>query len=329
MRPALRCLVTVAGVGTLVQGRSVTAGPHENAAAYANAGEAALAAASAAESAATAHQIAVNSENAVTEAVAALHLTEQALRDARATSEADDIGKLIKSLDKEETRVGKAGKKADGDKHRAKLEKFDKRLRKLEARYDTVEVKQRAMSDAEYARRLDAIRKSIQYAEYQLDVACGRQSPLYAGTGKLEIDTAVAPYPGAIESFGTEGTAGTLTVDSVAQSDAMVDSIERAQNMESKRSVYRALTHLRGATITAYDGIAHAHMKNVEQYAKTHKWRMQHPVHHLAEEESDTARWAFPVHRPSDVVVPPMPVASPAPAAMAPQAPAPASPAEG
>eukprot|EP00929_Paragymnodinium_shiwhaense_P022331 TRINITY_DN14296_c0_g1_i1.p1 TRINITY_DN14296_c0_g1~~TRINITY_DN14296_c0_g1_i1.p1 ORF type:complete len:366 (-),score=79.56 TRINITY_DN14296_c0_g1_i1:257-1282(-) len=316
MGAPLRCLVLLPGLGAALLGQ-VRSVPHDDVATWHHAGDAALAASDAAKSAATAHQIAVRSERAVVDAIAALRLTQEALRDARATSDADEVGGLINSLDAEQARAVANTGDADAQAHREQLEKMETKLKKLEHRYETEESEQKAAQDADSGRRLDAIRRSLQVAEGQLDIAAGHGT--YPGPTKVDIDTAVVPHPGAVESFGEGGTAGALTADSVVQSDAMVDSIEKAQNMESKRSVYRALTHLRGATITAYDGIAHAHMKNVENYAKNNQWRLKHQIHHLAEEESDTAKWAFPVRHPSDVVI-----VAPAAANVTAAAPAPA-----
>jgi len=98
-----------------------------------------------------------------------------------------------------------------------------------------------------------------------------------------------------VEPFGQEDSAKKLTENSVKESDGMIDQIENAQGVEAKRSVYRALTKLRGATIASYDGIAKGHLKNVDKYNKQHKWRDEHKISHLAEEEADTHKWAFPV----------------------------------
>lgn len=138
-------------------------------------------------------------------------------------------------------------------------------------------------------------------------------------SGGIDID-AQLPY-GSAEPFGREGTAMDLTKSSKQEGDAMVDQIERAETMEERRAVFRALTRLRGATITAYDGIAKSHMNNVVQYNKEHHWRSEHPMRHLAQEEDDTGKWAFPKH--SEVVPPAAagsvgPASAPAPAAKAP-----------
>mmetsp|Transcript_60211 Transcript_60211/g.111622 ORF Transcript_60211/g.111622 Transcript_60211/m.111622 type:complete len:213 (-) Transcript_60211:96-734(-) len=101
------------------------------------------------------------------------------------------------------------------------------------------------------------------------------------------------PY-GNLEPFGREDTAQELTESSIKESDAMVDQLERAEVAEEKRAVFRALTRLRGAAIASFDGIAHSQTGNIDQYAKTNKWREAHPVQHLATEEADVYKWAFP-----------------------------------
>jgi len=117
-----------------------------------------------------------------------------------------------------------------------------------------------------------------------------------SGGRSLDVNSDIVPYPNGVEPFGQEAPAKELTEESVKQSDGMVDQIENAQGVEAKRSVYRALTKLRGATIASYDGIAKGHLKNVDHYNKGHKWREDHPMRHLAEEEADTHIWAFPKH---------------------------------
>jgi len=108
----------------------------------------------------------------------------------------------------------------------------------------------------------------------------------------IDIDTAM-PY-GDLEPFGREDTAQELTESSVTESDSMVDQLERAEVAEEKRAVFRALTRLRGAAITSFDGVARSQTGNIDEYNKIHKWRNAHPLHHLADEESDISKWAFP-----------------------------------
>eukprot|EP00747_Dinoflagellata_sp_TGD_P124452 gnl/TRDRNA2_/TRDRNA2_173990_c3_seq11.p1 gnl/TRDRNA2_/TRDRNA2_173990_c3~~gnl/TRDRNA2_/TRDRNA2_173990_c3_seq11.p1 ORF type:complete len:561 (+),score=168.52 gnl/TRDRNA2_/TRDRNA2_173990_c3_seq11:93-1775(+) len=108
----------------------------------------------------------------------------------------------------------------------------------------------------------------------------------------IDIDTEM-PY-GELEPFGREDTAQELTESSIRESDEMVDQLERAEVAEEKRSVFRALTRLRGAAITSFDGVARAQTGNIDEYNKIHKWRKTHPLHHLADEESDITKWAFP-----------------------------------
>lgn len=108
----------------------------------------------------------------------------------------------------------------------------------------------------------------------------------------VDVDTEM-PY-GELEPFGREDTASELTESSIHESDAMVDQMEKAEVAEEKRSVFRALTRLRGAAITSFDGVARSQTGNIDGYNKTHKWRKTHPLHHLAAEESDITKWAFP-----------------------------------
>jgi hypothetical protein len=128
--------------------------------------------------------------------------------------------------------------------------------------------------------------KSVPAEESTPDEPCDDTS-----TG-IDIDTEM-PY-GELEPFGREDTAQELTEQSIQESDEMVDQLERAEVAEEKRAVFRALTRLRGAAITSYDGIARSQTGNIDEYNKIHKWRRTHPLHHLADEESDISKWAFP-----------------------------------
>jgi len=109
---------------------------------------------------------------------------------------------------------------------------------------------------------------------------------------QIDVDTEM-PY-GELEPFGREDTAQEMTEASVQESNEMVDQIERAEVAEEKRSIVRALTRLRGAAITSFDGIARSQTGNIDEYNKVHQWRNTHPLHHLADEESDISMWAFP-----------------------------------
>merc|ERR1740117_2795363 len=99
---------------------------------------------------------------------------------------------------------------------------------------------------------------------------------------------------GQLESFGREDTAAELTEASIEESNRMVDQIERAVVSETKRSMFRALTRLRGATIANFDGMANAQSANVNDYVKQKKWTKSHQLNHLANQEGDVESWAFP-----------------------------------
>lgn len=126
----------------------------------------------------------------------------------------------------------------------------------------------------------------------ELSDGSGSKEGSSPSTSPIDVDTAM-PF-GQLEPFGREDTAQELTEQSISESNEMVDQLERAEVAEEKRAVFRALTRLRGAAITAFDGIARTQTGNIDEYAKKNQWRAQHPVHHLAQEESDISKWAFP-----------------------------------
>jgi len=138
----------------------------------------------------------------------------------------------------------------------------------------------------------------------------------YRGEGGVEVDSSM-PF-GGVEPFGREDAAEDLTKASIAESNGMVDQLEKAQGAEGKRAVFRALTHLRGGMMGAYDGIAKAHLGNVDRYNSEHNWRKEHPYHHLAEEESDVGNWAFKSGGGSVGAPSPASAAPPSSAGMAP-----------
>lgn len=104
-----------------------------------------------------------------------------------------------------------------------------------------------------------------------------------------------APSPfERLQSFGREDTAAELTEASIYESNAMIDQIERAVVSETKRSMFRALTRLRGVTISSYDGMANGQSSNIDEYAHNTQWRDTHNLEHLAEREGNVQTWAFP-----------------------------------
>eukprot|EP00913_Durusdinium_trenchii_P033731 g31577.t1 len=47
----------------------------------------------------------------------------------------------------------------------------------------------------------------------------------------------------------------------------MVDQLEKAEVAEEKRSVFRALTRLRGVALSSFDGVAEAQSANIQEHA--------------------------------------------------------------
>ncbi|CAJ1421064.1 unnamed protein product [Effrenium voratum] len=99
-----------------------------------------------------------------------------------------------------------------------------------------------------------------------------------------------------LEPFGRESTGQELTESSITETNAMVDQLEKAEVAEEKRSVFRALTRLRGVALSSFDGVAQAQSANIQDYTQQNHWRDSHPLHHLASEESDVSKWAFPAN---------------------------------
>jgi len=270
----------------------------------------------AAESADQAQQAAVVAKNAAEhshfvarEASAALRYTQDALRQAGVQGvDVDVVGRAAEELESE------AGLKAGSGSHATagpggpgEYRHLEYELERLEHDYDK----------SENGQAPGSVRDGFEVGEEDLDrLAKGGTGGDTSGTGPFEIDSEVVPYPNSVEPFGREGTARDLTESSVHESDGMIDQIEKAQAIESKRAVFRSLTKLRGATIASYDGIAKAHLKNVEDYAAAHKWRQEHVIHHLAEEEGDVEAWAFPKRAKTEA-----PEVAAAPAPVVPNAP--------
>eukprot|EP00927_Polykrikos_kofoidii_P005250 TRINITY_DN12093_c0_g1_i2.p1 TRINITY_DN12093_c0_g1~~TRINITY_DN12093_c0_g1_i2.p1 ORF type:complete len:320 (+),score=48.22 TRINITY_DN12093_c0_g1_i2:101-1060(+) len=253
---------------------------HHKAHTAVHAAKAAAAAKESRQSAKVAEHISLTTSKYMQDAVAALRITQGALQAANCEADAQEIGHVVVDLEE----------KCCDD---AEVKRLEDRLERLRVLNRAKFKDERSVHDFNYRAQLHDIDVRIVTAEkklYRILV------PAYVRTNRIDYDSTIVPFPGEVEAFGGRGTARALTSDSIGQSHAMVDSIERAQGMESKRAVHRALTHLRGATITAYDGIARAHMKNVDQFAKTHRWRETHRIRHLAEEESDVHHWAFPAH---------------------------------
>mmetsp|Transcript_14599 Transcript_14599/g.27383 ORF Transcript_14599/g.27383 Transcript_14599/m.27383 type:complete len:140 (+) Transcript_14599:69-488(+) len=118
---------------------------------------------------------------------------------------------------------------------------------------------------------------------------------LAAEVGKPSSTEANAQMPfWALEPFGRQKTGKELTETAVSETNAMVDQLEKAEVAEEKRSAFRALTRLRGVTLASFDGIAQSQTGNIKDYTLAHHWRNEHPLHHLAQEESDVGKWAFP-----------------------------------
>jgi len=209
-------------------------------------------------------------------------LREQLKAKAGDTSEEEaalqDLEDQIMEMEKAEAKNGQV---KSHDEIKAELERLRKLIADMEDGSDTY--KEQA-TQPQYPVKMKKV-DDVAIRESQDEV-----TPV-SGSG-IDIDTAM-PY-GDLEPFGREDTAQELTEDSIRESDGMVDQLERAEVAEEKRAVFRALTRLRGAAITSFDGIARSQTGQIDEYNKIHQWRATHPLHHLADEESDVSKWAFP-----------------------------------
>merc|ERR1719345_378386 len=179
----------------------------------------------------------------------AMHKELEALRKKLKAMQGDDADdQTIKDLELQIAAMAKAEKKEDKvdskshDEMKAEIEKLRQQL-----------------EDA--AKEPEEKTHKIPKATPAPDDSDGEASPVDT-TKDLDIDTAM-PY-GDLEPFGREDTAQELTEGSIKESNSMVDQLERAEVAEEKRAVFRALTRLRGAAITSFDGVARSQTGNID-----------------------------------------------------------------
>eukprot|EP00933_Yihiella_yeosuensis_P034402 TRINITY_DN278_c0_g2_i1.p1 TRINITY_DN278_c0_g2~~TRINITY_DN278_c0_g2_i1.p1 ORF type:complete len:205 (+),score=75.23 TRINITY_DN278_c0_g2_i1:98-712(+) len=89
-----------------------------------------------------------------------------------------------------------------------------------------------------------------------------------------------------IAPFGKEDTAKELQDHASRTQDTLVDAVENAEVAEIKRSVFRALTRLRAASIKEFDTIARLETQAIDGYNDAHHYRSENPLAHLHEEEA-------------------------------------------
>jgi len=255
---------------------------------------------------------------------ASLKKAEAQLREATKTAE---HGELKKIKDTEDSQKKNMQKELDGSKGMSERAQMRKDIEELRT-----QLKEKNIDDPEINKALDELetdlnaskgpvndesKAELERLRHSIESLDAAQAPVpVADNAAAGDDTAAQPSAGAqqdvtpieekgididtqmpygdLEAFGREDTAQELTEQSIKESDDMVDQLERAEVAEEKRAVFRALTRLRGAAITSFDGVARSQTGNVDEYNKIHKWRKTHPLHHLADEESDVSKWAFP-----------------------------------
>jgi len=199
--------------------------------------------------------------------------------------EIQEIRKMLKDKNVNDKEINKALDDLEDELNKSDGSNIDEIKAEIERLRDLVDKMEPEAKDKEF--KVTGMQPLDESAKAQTD-----DSATPVEEKGIDIDTQM-PY-GDLEPFGREDTAQELTEKSIKESDDMVDQLERAEVAEEKRAVFRALTRLRGAAITSYDGVARSQSGNIDEYNKVHKWRKSHPLHHLADEESDVTKWAFP-----------------------------------
>lgn len=202
--------------------------------------------------------------------------------------EMDRLRDELRQLNNDASKIRDADRR---DQLRRKIRDLEKRRKSLKGTRKGAEG-----GNARYRRQSgDAVQMEDEHGSVGAPLSPGGAGEGMGSSDHIDVDIGAAEQAfGGVGPFGTEEQGQKLTDGSVAETNEMVEQIERAEVAEEKRSVYRALTRLRGVAISSFDGIAHAHTANIDHYAQTHKWRDSHPMRHLADEESNVESWAFP-----------------------------------
>ena len=240
-------------------------------------------------------------------------LDKQIAAEQKRKGEAESLGKMKDELEKMKRQLDTmedikelkakingqvAERKKDEEELLKKMQELDDLLAELEKQKeagDEISPDAQDALDKELRNLKTAVASKVKREEEELEAEAKkeeekkRRKKVYGGGASYDG----MPY-GELEPFGREDTAAELTENSISESNRMVDQIEKAEVAEEKRSVFRALTRLRGAAITSYDGVARSQTGNIAEYNHLHKWRENHPLHHLADEENDVEKWAFP-----------------------------------
>lgn len=100
------------------------------------------------------------------------------------------------------------------------------------------------------------------------------------------VEPTMPPAPGVkIAPFGKEDTAHELQKHAQDTQDTLVDAVENAEVAEVKRSVFRALTRLRAASIKEFDTIARLETQAFDEYNDAHHYRAENPLDYLHSNE--------------------------------------------
>merc|ERR1719353_1666234 len=200
-------------------------------------------------------------------------LDKQIEAEQQRKGEAESLGKMKDELEKMKRQLDTmedikelkakingqvAERKKDEEELLKKMQELDDLLAELEKQKENgqeISPQPQEAMDKELRNLKTAVANKVKREEEELEAEKERKKKQRKKRKRSYGGQSVEGMPyGELEPFGREDTAAELTQDSIAESDKMVDQIEKAEVAEEKRSVFRALTRLRGAAITSYDG---------------------------------------------------------------------------
>merc|ERR1719335_583873 len=157
---------------------------------------------------------------------------------------------LDKQIEAEKQRKGEAeslGKMKDElEKKKQELDDLLEQLEKQKEGGQEISPESQEALDKELRNLKTAVANKVKREEEELEVEAEKERKKKQRKKSYGGGMEGMPY-GELEPFGREDTAAELTEDSISESNKMVDQIEKAEVAEEKRSVFRALTRLRGA----------------------------------------------------------------------------------
>jgi len=123
--------------------------------------------------------------------------------------------------------------------------------------------------------------------ENEVESLANAKAALQGATAESFLQTEVSTKSNdPIAPFGKVDTAQALQNAAADTQNTLVDAVENAEVSEIKRTVFRALTRLRAATIKEFDTIARLETQAIDAYNDAHHFRGENPITHLHNAEA-------------------------------------------